>query len=516
MSKTRRAVLQTPNSVAAVETLIAEETGREPAIAARWPQRYLRMTRHPVGLCVRRMAQAASHLDMASIAAIDGSTFTQAPHLAGAIGALMTVRGTTQWNPETDRYDADAPLTGHIAQSVRPGLRVGRLSEAAAVHDTKVYTLRALNTAGLSEAVVESARELARFMLRVRLGTYGTDLRVMTGSWRVAIGHLAMLAHHLYALRHGLAGYDRLRIWDGPVANRPFLDLIEAQTATAEVVPPYLSACENHLSTVPEVIDGELLDHFSACERILARRPPPTGRLLEPAPHHAGMVERLLRSAGLPTDRPFVTLHVREDREEHPDLAMFRNAGVASLHSAIAQLIDAGYSLVRLGDRSMTPLTPATGLFDYALSDAKSPEADIALAAHARFHIGTSSGMSLVPMLFGVPTLFLNWYPIPLIPYGARNHVVLKRLVDLDTGRPLTAAEDYRRVGVMMDATILADAGVRVEEVDARHVTAAVTRFEADVRSGLHGAPAHGQPRIFAPAGDDGFVEFERRDLRIV
>jgi putative glycosyltransferase (TIGR04372 family) len=49
------------------------------------------------------------------------------------------------------------------------------------------------------------------------------------------------------------------------------------------------------------------------------------------------------------------------------------------------------------------------GLIDYPSSAAKSDWMDVYLAGRCAFHIGTSSGMSFVPLLFGRPVLFTNF-----------------------------------------------------------------------------------------------------------
>lgn len=520
MSKARRDVLLTPNSVDAVARLIEAEISNlknstAAAIATRWPQRYLRMVRVPSDSCLRSLLRAVDELDMPSITAIDGYDVAKAPNLVGAIGALHVAHSRRRPGPESGQFDSAAPLRERIVQASRPQPSVSRLSHYAAVLDLRTSIMHTLASAGVTDRSVELALETHRFIRSARQSVYGGRTRVLTSSWTVAIGHIAMLAHHVYAMRQGLTDYKEMKIWKGPVGNQALLDLVCGVAGDITVVPPFPSVSENHLSIVPEYMDGEFLDHFSACERILALRPPPQGRLFAPPAEYRHAVQDLLRSAGLPPNRPFVTVHVRENRRESADFAAFRNADINLMRPAIDRLVNDGVSVIRLGDRSMTPLTGIDGVFDYALSGKNSPELDIALAAHSHFHIGTSSGMSLVPMLFGVPTLFLNWYPIHLMPYGARNHVILKGLRDLKTGAYATSAVDYRKTGISRDANVLAANGVELFDLEEAHITAAVDRFARAVADGLHQATLHGQPRVFAPADNSSFIELNRADLRI-
>src|SRR3546814_3430723 len=89
-----------------------------------------------------------------------------------------------------------------------------------------------------------------------------------------------------------------------------------------------------------------------------------------------------------------------------------RDARIADYRPAIEYLTASGGYVVRLGDRSMTRAEPQAGLVDYPFTEAKSDWMDIYLAARCRFHDGTSSGMSFVPLLFGRPALLTNWIPL--------------------------------------------------------------------------------------------------------
>ncbi len=97
--------------------------------------------------------------------------------------------------------------------------------------------------------------------------------------------------------------------------------------------------------------------------------------------------------------------------------------------------------MIRLGDRSMTPAEPQVGLIDYPFTDAKSDWMDVYLASRCRFHIGTSSGMSFVPLLFGRPVLFTNWITMAHV-VSAPSVVTLPKLL-LDPEGGVVPLEDY-------------------------------------------------------------------------
>lgn len=118
-----------------------------------------------------------------------------------------------------------------------------------------------------------------------------------------------------------------------------------------------------------------------------------------------------LSALGVPPDAPIVTLHVREAGYNGTiaGAMSLRDAGIADYREAIAAVTATGARVIRLGDRTMTRAEPQPGLVDYPFTEAKSDWMDVYLTARCRFHIGTSSGMSFVPLIFGRPVLFTNW-----------------------------------------------------------------------------------------------------------
>jgi putative glycosyltransferase (TIGR04372 family) len=141
-----------------------------------------------------------------------------------------------------------------------------------------------------------------------------------------------------------------------------------------------------------------------------------------------------LAALGVPPDAPIVTLHVREAgyNSAIADTMSLRDARIADYREAIAVLAARGLRVVRLGDPSMTPAEPQEGLVDYPFTAAKSDWMDIYLAARCRFHIGTSSGMSFVPLAFGRPVLFTNWITMAHVVCASSVVTLPKLLLDAD------------------------------------------------------------------------------------
>ena len=125
-----------------------------------------------------------------------------------------------------------------------------------------------------------------------------------------------------------------------------------------------------------------------------------------------------LAEFGIKPDDRIVGLHVREagfhaqDQTARLNDAMLygmRNADIDSYRPAIDRIISNGGVVVRLGDESMTPIGSRPGFVDYPFTHIKADWMDAFLASQCHYMIGTPSGMSFVPMLFGRPIAFTNW-----------------------------------------------------------------------------------------------------------
>ncbi|WP_156907366.1 TIGR04372 family glycosyltransferase [Thalassobaculum salexigens] len=141
-----------------------------------------------------------------------------------------------------------------------------------------------------------------------------------------------------------------------------------------------------------------------------------------------------------PGDR-IVTMHVREPGFHAESLAArfrdteyygMRNGSIDSYREAIDAVIDNGGVVIRLGDTSMTPLGTRAGFIDYPFTEHKSDWMDIFLASQCHYHLGTASGMSYVPMLFGRPVAFTNYITLVNICDTPNVLTVFKPLFDVD------------------------------------------------------------------------------------
>lgn len=141
-----------------------------------------------------------------------------------------------------------------------------------------------------------------------------------------------------------------------------------------------------------------------------------------------------------PGDR-IVTMHVREPgfhadtlaaRQQDVEQYDMRNGSIGSYGAAIDTIIANGGTVVRLGDTSMTPLGTRPGFIDYPFTAHKSDWMDVFLTSQCHYHLGTASGMSYVPMLFGRPVAFTNYITLVNVCDTPNVLTVFKPLFDGD------------------------------------------------------------------------------------
>lgn len=119
--------------------------------------------------------------------------------------------------------------------------------------------------------------------------------------------------------------------------------------------------------------------------------------------------QTLAREMGLPDGAWFAGLHVREGGfyGDHKAGAC-RNATIANYFPLIREITARGGWVVRLGDKSMTPLPAMERVVDYPHTSFKSDLMDIYLLSQCRFYVGMSSGILDTAFLFQRPMLIAN------------------------------------------------------------------------------------------------------------
>lgn len=167
----------------------------------------------------------------------------------------------------------------------------------------------------------------------------------------------------------------------------------------------------------------------------------------------------LARAHGIPDDAPLVCIHARErgykqgrevqDTKQDGRDDGARNARIESYLAAVDELVERGYTVVRLGDPSMTPLQHP-GVVDLATSTARTNLLEVHCLLRSDLLIAGESGLAGVTYVTNTPFLLVNaTEPIAAYPIRAPGLFLPKTVVDKRDGRHLTSYDllsvDYHR-----------------------------------------------------------------------
>lgn len=141
-------------------------------------------------------------------------------------------------------------------------------------------------------------------------------------------------------------------------------------------------------------------------------------------------ISKLRNEYGLPLDAWYVGLHVRDDGSGPGR----RNQPIESYLPAIKEVVARGGWVLRIGDANMRALPPTKNVIDLVALKEFSKEIHSFVLATSKAFIGTQSGPSSVPPLFGVATLVTNSTSIGrnTLPAGPGSIYLPKTLHPID------------------------------------------------------------------------------------
>jgi putative glycosyltransferase (TIGR04372 family) len=325
-------------------------------------------------------------------------------------------------------------------------------------------------------------------------------IRLLGYEWVTLIGHIGFIDCHLRMAEVGIlphANYVLLAPRQ-KVVNRAFLSLfashlciIEDQALVDDLLPYQRLVGDQFIaargtSTSAGRILAEPWAHAAARAQIAwaeAKRGPIV--TIDEGLRTRGRA--LLRQAGITADW-FVALHIREGGY-HGDgpgtTRQHRSANVVDYLDAIAQITAQGGAVIRLGDRTMTPIKGLTGVFDYAHSDIKSAEMDLFLCAEARFFVGTTSGLTTAVQALGTPMLLVNCISNDCQFWHDKTDFTLRLVHDRLTDRYLSLRETYRQPlqALLIDTALLIRRGLDIHPNRPQDIAAAVA-YKLDCMNG--------------------------------
>jgi putative glycosyltransferase (TIGR04372 family) len=123
-----------------------------------------------------------------------------------------------------------------------------------------------------------------------------------------------------------------------------------------------------------------------------------------------------------------------------------RNMDINSFKLATEMLLEQGAWIFRIGNIVEKPMEISHKRFvDYPFSTLRSDFMDIYLVAHARFVLGSSSGITNTAWIFNVPTVIVGCAAFLEMPLGQGSINIPKRIKKKESGEYLSYAAAYQK-----------------------------------------------------------------------
>lgn len=204
------------------------------------------------------------------------------------------------------------------------------------------------------------------------------------------------------------------------------------------------------------------------------------------SPQEQAQGQALQKRLGIPDNEPFVSLHIREPGYIKLDHHDHRNAKISTYLPAIDYLLKEGYWVVRLGDRTMTPLPAKPRLIDLPFINPQHNLLDIWFATRCQFMLANTSGPVMLPLVFnGPPRLMVNWIEGPTVSLNPQDRYIIKLIrAAKDANRLLTFRELMFFGNTMLRSERYQEAGLQVIDNSAQDILDAVIEMVQEIRTG--------------------------------
>jgi putative glycosyltransferase (TIGR04372 family) len=275
------------------------------------------------------------------------------------------------------------------------------------------------------------------------------ELRVMGVSWTGPMGHLAQIDAIVKLSRLGqLSPEKRILVTNtSQIANSALLNLWRGHIDVFQLSDREYSRFAKiyypifeHVPCI-KCVDGNLNQTTAWSNANFLWEKQGNSPLLQVSGDIEARGRKVLRRWGLDENAWFVGLHVRDG--QHSRRRRLPNADLATYLPAIRRIIELGGAVIRMGNPGMPALPKMQGLVDYAHSVERVDWMDVFLWGKSKFFIGTNSGGSDVPQVFGVPVIKSNFSHIGQSFYAPNSFMVPKLFRNKRSGQLLTLSEIF-------------------------------------------------------------------------
>lgn len=255
----------------------------------------------------------------------------------------------------------------------------------------------------------------------------------VSSAYTVSIGHLGALFLNNIAQDLGiLAQGTRVVLTEKRIANTAALEFLTEKTIPVEVFNPssmlvLSSLIENY--QIIKSVNG-FVDKYELWEEVF-RKEPVRKRinhlfLNEKTRENFDDAQKKLKSFGVDTHEPIALFHLRDNGRTSET----RNVDSSTFYEAVQYLYREGYQICQIGANSRNTLAKK---FPYVLSLGEGVSFDsnlnFFLLANASIFIGTTSGPSIFPTLFGIPSLITNLTAASRNTFSSKNALYLPKLI---------------------------------------------------------------------------------------
>ena len=189
--------------------------------------------------------------------------------------------------------------------------------------------------------------------------------------------------------------------------------------------------------------------------------------------------ERLLADLGVASGTPYVCLHIRERGYDAATDAIhdYRNGDFASVFTGLRELVDHGFTVIRMGGAYSGVIPAMPGLIDYATSNQKSHRNDFLLSRGCALFIGNTSGLNTLAGERGIPILGLNMAPLAAFGVMGDPSIAVPKLYARKSSPH--AFVPFREllespVGSYRDSRLFDSAGINVFDNDEEDIKGAI------------------------------------------
>jgi putative glycosyltransferase (TIGR04372 family) len=284
------------------------------------------------------------------------------------------------------------------------------------------------------------------------LGISLSDIRIFASEWQTQIGHEGMLDIELRMRELGWwKGEPIVLVNSGRVANLAFLSLFEHRVKLLSVGGSLPLNIARELFSLQryrgmsfnafEMPDGSVVQWSEAAALAIrqwdqeGRQPPLRSefdRKFKSNELLATTLDQAKRSWGMAQDDWYVCLHLRDGAfyGEAKGLGQsHRNSNVENYQAAVEYITGLGGWVIKLGAKDSPKLPSIPRVIDYACSPYKSSLMDLSLIRGARLFVGTTSGLTNVPISFGIPAALVNCISTDAQLWHSRVRFILKQIV---------------------------------------------------------------------------------------